>query len=151
MVAVAGPLTNLIIILIADKLNLNIFTYIMILLSNIVIIIFNMLPVYPMDGGRILKGILHIFLGKKKSLEYIHKISFFVIIIITIIASIGILYLKNIAIFLAVIYLWYIFLVEQKQYKVQKNIYEIIEKYWNKIKIIVNYTKEKESKRWKKI
>ena len=110
-------------------MNLDIFTYLMIVFSNLIIIIFNLIPMYPMDGGRILKGIFYITMGKKKSIKYIHKLSFFVIIFITILASIGILYFKNIAIFLAILYLWYMYLIQDKQYKIQKNIYEIIENY----------------------
>ena len=62
-------------------------------------------------------------------MEYVHKISFFVIIIITIVASISVLYFKNIAIFLAIIYVWYMYLKEEKRYKMKKHIYEIIENY----------------------
>lgn len=128
VVAMAGPLTNVIIIIIAKMLNLNIFTYLMILFSNLVLIIFNLVPIYPLDGGRILKGILHIFFGKKKALEYINKISFTILVIITIISSIGILYFKNIAIFIGILYLWSIFLVEDKKYQTKKKIFDIIEK-----------------------
>ena len=93
IVAIAGPLTNIIIIFITQKIQLNIFTQIMVIFSNIVIILFNLIPIYPMDGGRILKGILHIAFGKKRAIEYTHKISFIVIILLTVISSIGILYL----------------------------------------------------------
>ena len=85
--------------------------------------------IIPADGGRILKEILHIFFGKKKAIKYIHKISFVFIILTTVIASFAILYFKNIAILLAILYLWWMYLLEDKQYKVQKNIYEIIENY----------------------
>ncbi len=129
IVAIAGPLTNIIIIFITQKIQLNIFTQIMVIFSNIVIILFNLIPIYPMDGGRILKGILHIAFGKKRAIEYTHKISFIVIILLTVISSIGILYLENVAIIVAIAYVWYIFLNEEKQYKMKKNIYEIIENY----------------------
>ncbi len=129
IVAIAGPLTNIIILLIVENLHINIFAQIMIILSNLAIIVYNLIPIYPMDGGRILRGFLHILLGKKKGMEYTHKISSVIIVLITIIATIGIIYLKNIAIFLAITYLWYIYIIEYKQYKIQNNIYEIIENY----------------------
>lgn len=129
IVAIAGPLTNLIIILIVENLHINIFTQIMVILSNLVIIIYNLLPIYSMDGGRILKGFLHTMVGKKKGLVYTHRVSCVIIILVTIIAVIGIVYFKNIAIFLAIVYLWCIYIVENKQYKIKNNIYEIIENY----------------------
>ena len=139
IVAASGPLINIIIILIAGVINFDIFTYLMVIISNLAIVLFNLIPVYPMDGGKILKEILCIALGKKKANEYIHKISFVIIILITIVTSIGILYFKNIVILLAIIYLWYVYLIEENNYKKKNNIYEIIEKYWNKIKKIVKY------------
>jgi Zn-dependent protease len=35
---------------------------------NVIILAFNMLPIYPLDGGQILQSILWLFLGKSKSL-----------------------------------------------------------------------------------
>lgn len=129
IVAFAGPLTNILIILMAQAIPMNIFIYMMILFSNLAIILFNLLPIYPMDGGRIINGILHILVGKRKAMKIVHIISLVTIIISTVLASIGILYLKNIAIFLAIIYLWYMYLMEDRQYRIQKNVYEIIENY----------------------
>ena len=115
IVAMAGPLTNVLIIFISGKLQIDLFTYLMILFSNILIILYNLIPIYPMDGGRILKGIIYIILGEKKSNKYIHNVSLFIIICLTVVSSIGILYLKNIAIFLAIMYLWYMYLIENRK------------------------------------
>ncbi len=129
IVASAGPITNFILIIISGKINLDLVSYIMVVLSNLIILIFNLLPIYPLDGGRILKGILHILIGKKKSFKYIHIISTIFIIIITVIASIAILYLQNIAIFIAMVYVWYMYLIEDSRYRIRKKTYEIIENY----------------------
>lgn len=108
IVALAGPITNAIILIICMNINIPIFLGLMIIYSNFLLIIFNLLPIYPLDGGRILKGILHIFCGRIKAEDYINKISIITTILLTIIASISILYLKNIAIFIIMMYVWYI-------------------------------------------
>ena len=74
IVAFAGPLTNIILIFIFLNMNLPEEQKKMILFSNLIIILFNMLPIYPLDGGRIIKGILHIYCGPKKSKIYTNDI-----------------------------------------------------------------------------
>lgn len=129
IVAAAGPITNLIIILLIDKLNIDVVKSILIIYTNLLIVIFNLLPIYPLDGGRIIKGILHINFGKIKSEEYINNISKITVIVITAVASILILYLKNISIFFIVIYLLYLVIKEDIKFKKRGNIYKkILEK-----------------------
>ncbi len=127
-VAMAGPIVNLLIIFIANSLNINIYEKIMIIYSNLLLILFNILPILPLDGGRILKGILHINFGKDKAEKYTCNISFVLLIILTAISSIVILYFKNIAIFLAIIFLWILYMKEEKVYQNRKKIYELIRK-----------------------
>lgn len=76
--------------------------------SNILIGTFNLLPIYPLDGGRILKGVIGIFLGHEKSKKYIKIISWTSIIVFCIFSSILILYIKNISLVLIVIYIFII-------------------------------------------
>ena len=124
-IAIAGPLTNLIMLLIVlnSNINLKIVSNEILAYANILIMLFNLLPIYPLDGGRIFKELIQIFEGSIKAKIYIRKISKAVVIILTMLASIGILYLKNIAIFFIIIYLWIIVIKENKQYN--KIVYEL--------------------------
>ena len=128
IIAIAGPLTNLICILIFNKFSIPFFNIEkeVIIYSNIIIGLFNLIPIYPLDGGRILDGILNIIYGKRKTLAMINKISYISIILLTIISSILIIYLKNIAIILILAYLWYLVIIENKKMKIKERIYNTI-------------------------
>lgn len=128
IVALAGPMTNLFILLIATQLKINIFEGLMVLYANLLLILFNLLPIYPLDGGRIVRGILHIFFGKRKAEKYTNRISFITLMLITLIASIVIYQVENIAIFLIVIVLWGIFIKEDRIYEKRNKIYKLAEK-----------------------
>lgn len=123
-IAVAGPVVNLIILILAqifvkDEMLKNLIIY-----ANLLIFMFNLLPIYPLDGGRILNGVLHIFVGKREAMKLSYNISMIITIIVTAIASIGILYYKNIAIFFIVMYLWVIVLKEAFIYRKIENLYK---------------------------
>ena len=128
IIAVAGPLVNLIIMSVFIILHKNEEIAYNIIYSNFLIAIFNLLPIYPLDGGRILKGILHIFLGKRKAERYTNSISFIILIILTFIASIGIYYMENISIFIITIFLWGLYLKQDKIDRNKNKIYDLIEK-----------------------
>lgn len=128
IVACAGPVTNLIIIIITLNLRLNIFTSLLIIYSNILLIIFNLIPMYPLDGGRIVKSLIYLFLGKKKAEKYTNNISFVFLIIVTFMGSVATFYFENMAIFLIIICLWLIYIKEDITYKKKIKIYNLIEK-----------------------
>ena len=122
-IACAGPLSNLLIMVIAIILNLHK----SIIYINLIIALFNLIPIYPLDGSRIIKSILKLKLDDKKTDCIINKISNLTIILLTALSSIIILYIKNINIIFVLIYLWYIVIKENRRYKLLKRVYDVIE------------------------
>ena len=94
--------------------------------ANLLIGIFNLLPIYPLDGGRMLKAILIKFNNIELVEEILNKISNVIMILLTVIASIGILYLKNIAIFFIIVYLWGVRIAENKRHRLKMRVHKII-------------------------
>ncbi len=86
-----------------------------------------MLPIYPLDGGRVLKSLVHIIKGNEKSIECVNFISNACVILITMIASVAIYYYQNIAILLIIVYLWILIINENKKYYMKKRIYKIMQ------------------------
>lgn len=128
-IALAGPITNIMIMFITIIFNKNIETilYQEIIYSNLLIAIFNLLPIYPLDGGRVLKEVIHIMKGRKRAIELTNYISNVSMILLTFTSSIAIYYYKNIAILFIVAYLWCMIFIENKRYNLKKRIYKIIE------------------------
>lgn len=130
IIAMAGPITNLLFVIIYLIFDID-FLFIQreeIIYSNILIGAFNLIPIYPLDGGRIIKCLIHIFLGLKKAYKYTNLISNITIIVFSIVTSISILFYKNMAVVFIIIYLWILVLIENKRYKNKMTIIENINK-----------------------
>ena len=125
VIALSGPLMNLLIVLICYFVKTEyIFLREQIIYANLLLAIFNLLPIYPLDGGRILKELTRIGLGMRVSYKITNLVANFTIILLTVISSIAILYVHNIAIVVILAYLWYLVIIENKRYKI-KCLYEL--------------------------
>lgn len=122
IIDLAGPLINLISAIIGIFIKLEIIIYV-----NAMLFIINMLPIYPLDGGRVLKNILLYKNTYKQTIKTMETISKYTLIILSIFASILILSFKNISIFILVIYLWGIYIKERHKNQLIKRVYQTIE------------------------
>lgn len=126
VIYLAGPMINLFLVLVCLLWKTElIIPKETIIYSNLLLAIFNLLPIYPLDGGRILKEVVHIFRGRKIAYQKSNLISFITVIILTILTSILILYIHNIAFLIVLGYLWYLVIKNQKEYKVYEKTLEL--------------------------
>lgn len=120
LIALAGPLTNLILIFIFLGLHISFIGRDIAVYINLIIFGFNLFPIYPLDGGRVLESILEIKYGITKANIYINKISNIYIILLTMVSSIALYYFKNISILLIIGYLWLLVLKENRNFKMKQ-------------------------------
>lgn len=124
-ITLAGPLVNIIFIIYFINFKQNV----VLIYVNIIIFIFNMITIYPLDGGRALKYILSIFLGKQKALNLIYIISNITTIVLSIAILVLSIILRNIALIFPIVYIWIITIKENKKYKMRRKMYKILENY----------------------
>lgn len=113
VVDIAGPLINIIALVIAIIIKQEEIAYI-----NLLLAIVNLLPIYPLDGGQILRTLLRKRFTYKETINFIESISQYTLIILTAVASCYLLIGKNIGIFIAILYLWTIIFKEKRKNKI---------------------------------
>ena len=126
IISMAGPITNIILFIIALFLPIELMIKEKIIYINAIIAIFNLIPMYPLDGSKILQNTLKLFCKNKESYKYTKIVANAILITFTIFCSIFILYARNIAIVAILIYLWYINIKENERQKIRVQILEKI-------------------------
>lgn len=123
----AGPLMNIFLAILFFKIPLEENLQMKIVYTNIILAIFNLVPIMPLDGGRILKEMLIQKIGNKDATIFMNYLTQVILVAVTLLYSVMILKLKNFAIFLLVLYLWYLKYIEDKKIKTMLKAYEVIE------------------------
>ncbi len=130
VVAIFGPVVNLMFIIIFVLLEkekiFNVEAEILIYI-NLLIFILNILPIYPLDGGRIIKNLIHLFYGKVISIKAINIISNIMAVLLAIITIILSIATTNILYIFVVIYIAVIVIKENKICKMKIKMYKILE------------------------
>ncbi len=106
----AGPLMNLLIAAVFRNFHIDK----KLVYTNVILFLFNMLPILPLDGGKIAKEILEMVF-KRNVNKTVLIISKCFLIVISFIYSILIIKIKNIYILLLIIYLWYLYEIEKEK------------------------------------
>ena len=129
IVASLGPLVNLVLIvifvLIGKEKIFNVEAEILIYI-NLLIFVLNILPIYPLDGGRIIKNIIYLFFGKVISLRTTIIISNITAVFLTVITVIISIMSKNISYIFVLTYIWIIVMKENKICKMKIKMYKIL-------------------------
>ncbi len=115
-------MVNFLISIIANRLNIHI--KMQVVYTNLLLGIFNLLPIIPLDGGNILISFLNYKFNVNDSIKMALIISKLELIILSIVYCIFILILKNLWIFVLIIYLWYLYLKEEEKFEFYLKIHE---------------------------
>ena len=121
LIDLGGPFVNLIFVILALILNLPEIMY-----ANLIIFLINIFPILPLDGGRILRNILMYKYTFKTVNNVMIEISKINLIVLTVISSVIVVYLKNYAVAIFVIYLWILFIKEKHTSNMIKKMYKVI-------------------------
>ena len=123
-VSFAGPLTNFFLAVLFLVFPFT-WEHDKMIYINLLLGFFNLLPLHPLDGGRMLKAIFNF---REDAEEIVFQVSNGILILLTMIASIAILYFQNTAIMVIIIYLWLLRIQENKRYQIKKKVQSVLER-----------------------
>lgn len=118
----AGPLTNFIIAIIFERFNFLEEYNQKIVYTNLALGIFNLMPIIPLDGGKILFEIIKKICGSQDANKFLIIFSKTILITITLAYSILILKIKSISFLIILVYLWSLYLKEEKKYELYERV-----------------------------
>ena len=122
----AGPIFNISIAIIVYFLHISDALKYDIIYINLILALGNLIPIYPLDGGRIIKSVICLFKGIKKADILTEKISYIVIIIFLVLSSILFLKVQNIGLLLVVVYIMLIKIKETTIFEKRMKLYELV-------------------------
>lgn len=122
----AGPALNFLVAIVCYFINFDVSLKTEFIYTNILIGSFNLIPILPLDGGKIFKEVLNIFLENKIAFKFMIVTTKVILLVITFLYSIAIFKIKNLAIFFLILYLWYLYYIEEKRYKALQRVYDMV-------------------------
>lgn len=116
LVAIAGPLFSFFVAYYFPAYRVE----------NTFICVMNLLPIYPLDGGRILKNLLLLIMGMEVALKVYHSLLRIFIILFLIVNIILIIYLKRYQFLFVTCYIFQMAGEEMKKDKIRMKMKEIL-------------------------
>lgn len=128
LVYLAGPLINIFLAIIIYFINIKGTIGLQLIYINFLIAFFNLLPIYPLDGGRIVKSVTCLFYGLLSSYKITDKISWIVTIMVFAASSILVLKVHNYGLVLIIGYLLYVRICNSRLIQWRIRLLETIQK-----------------------
>lgn len=117
-----GPLVNFALAIIFKKFNFLEEYNQKIVYTNLALGIFNLIPIIPLDGGKVLFEIIKKIYGMHIANNFIMIFSKTFLIVMTLSYSILILKIKSIFLLVILVYLWILYLKEERKYELYKRV-----------------------------